>query len=33
MRGLVTGCLGKIAFIVFLLVFLAVYIKYNGPVV
>ena len=26
-------CLGRIAFIIFALVFLALYIQYNGPVV
>jgi hypothetical protein len=33
MKGLLTGCIGRIAFIIFTLVFLAVYISYHGPVV
>ena len=32
MKGLATGCLGKIAFVIFTLIFLAVWISYNGPV-
>ena len=32
MSGLVTGCAGRIAFVIFTLVFLAVWISYNGPV-
>ena len=31
-RALLGGCIGRILFIVFALVMLAVYIKYNGPV-
>ena len=30
--SLLTGCVGRIAFAIFALVMLAVYIKYNGPV-
>ena len=31
-RTLLGGCLGRILFIVFALVMLALYIKHNGPV-
>ena len=30
--SLLTGCVGRIAFVIFALVGLAIYIKYNGPV-
>ena len=30
--SLLTGCLGRIAFVIFALIGLAVYIKYHGPV-
>ena len=32
MKFLLGGCVGRILFVVFALVVLAVYIKYNGPV-
>jgi len=32
MRSLLGGCVGRILFAVFALVVLAVFIKYNGPV-
>ena len=31
-RTLLGGCVGRILFVIFALVVLAVYIKYNGPV-
>ena len=33
MRAILGGCIGRILFIIFALVFLAVYISYHGPVV
>ena len=30
--SLLTGCVGRIAFVIFALIVLAVYISYNGPV-
>ena len=32
MRSVLGGCVGRILFVIFALVVLAVYIKYNGPV-
>ena len=32
MKSLLGGCGGRIAFVIFALVVLALYIKYNGPV-
>ena len=31
LTALIRGCLGQVAFIIFSLVLLAVYIKYTGP--
>ena len=31
MRSCVGGCIGRILFIILMLVILALYIKYNGP--
>ena len=33
LRALVGGCLGRILFVILMLVILALYIKHNGPVV